>query len=76
MSTKANEQIPLKNPEIAGQLAQYKQVSIMLKEFVVEHGLSVKIRGSDYINVEGWQFLGSILGLTAIVLRVKDISEF
>jgi hypothetical protein len=58
-----------------GQLAQYQQISKTLRDFVIKQNLSSTIKGREYINVEGWQFLGSLLGLTAIILRVQDISE-
>ncbi|WP_299459352.1 hypothetical protein [uncultured Microscilla sp.] len=65
----------IKKTEFTGQLARYQQISTALRDFVMKQNLSATIKGNEYINVEGWQFLGSLLGFTAIILRVKDIGE-
>lgn len=61
----------ISDPEMVVKLA--KEV----KRYVDSQGLSVKIQGSNYVMVEGWQFAGSLFGLMgkAVSYDNKSIYE-
>jgi len=44
-----------------------KAFAVELKTFIVSQNLYTPIQGKNYVNVEGWQFAGGSLGLTALV---------
>lgn len=46
-----------------------------LKEVIVKNNLYVNIKGKNYILVEGWQFLGGMLGVVAKSDGLEDISK-
>src|ERR1044072_6117771 len=46
-----------------------------LQEFVRTQGLTTNIHGKQFVNVEGWQFAGSQLGLIAVVTGTRDLSK-
>ena len=46
----------------------------ILTEFIVERNLSTQIQGKQYINVEGWQFAGMLLGLRPLITELTDMS--
>lgn len=46
-----------------------------VKQFVVEQNLFTDIKGKKYVNVEGWQFAGAILGLTPVVQKVEKLES-
>ena len=58
----------LTKPEQLGELA------IALKKHIVKHGLYTPIGDKKYVNVEGWQFAGGLLGLTPRVKRTENLS--
>lgn len=64
------ERYGIANPQdivtIAKQVARY----------VESQKLSSKIQGSMYVQVEGWQFAASLLGLTAKVVECKNESSY
>ena len=50
-----------------------------LKAFIVANNLSSKVRGNEdkeYVNVEGWQFAGSRMGVVPIVEHVINVSDY
>jgi hypothetical protein len=47
----------------------------VLKDHIKKNGLTSKIQGKDFVNVEGWQFAGAMLGLTAIPDEPIDMSN-
>lgn len=57
---------PQKNIELAN----------MLKLFISQNGLSTKIQDRQYVNVEGWAFAGSQLGLYPILIESKNESTY
>jgi hypothetical protein len=61
--------LSLSNPE------QTLKFAGELKQFITEKGLSVKIQNKDYINVEGWQFAGMMLGLYPVITKLDDLSH-
>lgn len=54
---------------------QMAQMANVLKSHVVKHKLYSPIMGKNYVQVEGWQFAGSLMGLFPMVSEVKDLSE-
>ena len=57
------------------QPAQMARMATVLKSHIIDNGLFTDIKGNNYVNVEGWQFAGGLLGLVAIVRKVEDISD-
>jgi hypothetical protein len=47
----------------------------VLKDYIKQNGLTTKIQGRDYVNVEGWQFAGGMLGIFPVVQLVVDESN-
>ncbi|MBC6988681.1 MULTISPECIES: hypothetical protein [Hymenobacter] len=45
-----------------------------LAKFIKENKLSTSVQGKDYVNVEGWQYAGSRLGIVPIVDHVINVS--
>lgn len=45
-----------------------------LGKFIKENRLYQNIQGKEYVNIEGWQYAGSRLGLAPIVKKVINIS--
>lgn len=45
-----------------------------LKRFISENKLYQNIQGKEFVNVEGWQYAGSRLGIVPVLGDVKNIS--
>lgn len=45
-----------------------------LANFIKENKLTTSVQGKDYVNVEGWQYAGSRLGIVPIVEHVINMS--
>lgn len=45
-----------------------------LAQFIKEMKLSMPVNGREYVNVEGWQYAGSRLGIVPIVESVTNVS--
>lgn len=58
----------LQKPEKVAEMAK------VLKTHIVKHNLYTAIQGKNYVNVEGWQFAGGMLGIMPRVVEVKDLS--
>lgn len=56
---------PSKTLELAGELTK----------FITERKLTSNIKGKEFVNVEGWQFAGSQLGLMPILTELLDLSS-
>lgn len=54
---------------------QMVKMANVLKAYVVKNKLYSPIAGKNYVQVEGWQFAGSLMGLFPTVTEVKDLSE-
>lgn len=46
-----------------------------LAKFIRENKLTHNVQGKEYVNVEGWQYAGSRLGIVPIVEQVLDMSQ-
>lgn len=61
--------------EVQSERAEYSLIkpkditnfSKVLKEYITQSGLSTKIRGDQYVNVDGWKFAGLNFGLIPVV---------
>jgi hypothetical protein len=51
------------------------QLANTLKRHIVDNNLFTPIQGKNYVQVEGWQFAGGLLGLIPRVVRLEDISR-
>jgi hypothetical protein len=51
------------------------QLAKELGKFIKENKLYQNVQGKEYVNVEGWQFAGSMLGITSVVKEVTNISN-
>ena len=45
-----------------------------LAKFIKENKLTTNVQGKEFVNVEGWQYAGSRLGIVPIVQKVKNRS--
>lgn len=46
-----------------------------LTKFIKDRQLSTTIKGKEYVNVDGWQFAGSQLGIVPVLLSLTDLSK-
>ena len=54
--------------------AQLGNLATLVQEHIELHKLFTPIQGKKYVNVEGWQFAGAMLGIVPIVENVTDTS--
>lgn len=47
----------------------------ILKRHIVQHKLYTPIVGKNYVQVEGWQFAGSLMGLFPMVTEITNLSK-
>lgn len=57
-----------------GAFSQMQGMAIQLKQHILSQKLSVSISGKDYVQVEGWQFAGGLMGLYPKIVSVQDLS--
>ncbi|WP_026463809.1 hypothetical protein [Adhaeribacter aquaticus] len=50
-------------------------LAIDLAKFIKENKLYQNIQGKEYVNVEGWQYAGSRLGILPVVAEVVNMSS-
>lgn len=78
MSAESKNQLQHREPDglsyNLNQAGSMMQLASVLTDFVKEKRLSQNIQGRPYVNVEGWQFCGGMLGILPIVRSTKDIS--
>jgi len=51
--------------------AHAPNIATLLKDIIKKQGLSSQISGREYVNVEGWLTLGSLMGVFADVVDVR-----
>jgi len=59
-------------------IAKPEEMQVMakvLKEYIVKNNLYVNIVGKNYVEVEGWQFAGGLMGLFPRVVKVENVSK-
>lgn len=54
--------------------SQMVAMSVVLKRHVVEQKLYTSIQGKNYVQVEGWQFAGGLMGLYPRVTEVENLT--
>ncbi len=59
----------LNNPKKALELAK------VLQQYVKDNNLTSKIIGKEYVNVEGWQFAGTSLGIVPIMISCDQMES-
>ena len=52
-----------------------EKVASALKDVLVKRGMLATIQGKEYVKVEGWQTLGSMMGVTAVVVSTEKIDD-
>lgn len=55
-------------------LDQYKQFARDVKKYIMDNKLFVNIQGKNYVYVEGWQFMGGMLGIEAVPTELVNLS--
>jgi hypothetical protein len=50
-------------------------LAVDLAKFIKENNLFQNIQGKEYVNVEGWQYAGSRLGILPVVEHVINVSQ-
>lgn len=50
-------------------------LAVDLAKFIKENKLYHNIQGKEYVNVEGWQYAGSRLGILPVVKELTNISD-
>lgn len=63
--TKKPEKMPVLYQKLG--MARAKKLANELSNFARENNLQIEIAGKQYMQVEGWQFIGTQMGLTDIV---------
>lgn len=58
----------------AEKMEDVVKMSVVLKSYVVKQGLFSNIKGKNYVQVEGWQFAGGMLGFSPRVSKIENLS--
>ena len=56
-----------------GSPAELLEFAKTLKTFIIEQELYTNISGKNYVHVEGWQFAGAVMGMSAVVTKVERL---
>ena len=51
------------------------QLATDVARFIRENKLFLHLQGKEYVNVEGWQYAGSRLGILPIVEELTNLSD-
>lgn len=57
------------------QSAETLDLAKDLKQFIEANRLTTQVQGKDFVNVEGWQYAGSRLGIVPIVEHVINVGN-
>lgn len=55
-------------------LKEVQTFSTEVKKFIHENKLWSNVQGRPYVNVEGWQFMGGMMGITTAVKNLENLS--
>jgi hypothetical protein len=70
---------PLKKPRIESydiaRSDETMHLAVDLAKFIKENNLYQNIQGKEYVNVEGWQYAGSRLGILPVVEHLINVSQ-
>lgn len=64
----------IENYDLA-QAGQMVDMSKLLKLHIIEQKLFTPIAGKNYVQVEGWQFAGGLMGLYPRIISVENLSN-
>ena len=67
------KEIVIKNYDIA-KVSEVTTMANTLKSHIVKNKLYTAIRNKNYVEVEGWQFAGGMLGVLPRVVSVENMS--
>ncbi len=56
-------------------LKSFKDFAKDVKQYIYKNKLFVNIQGHAYVYVEGWQFMGGMLGIEAVPSDLKNLSD-
>lgn len=56
-------------------VAKATAVADALKDVIKQRNLYAKIQGREHVKVEGWQLLGSMLGVTAVCVATEQVAN-
>lgn len=70
-----NNKTDLFSLEPADQMKYGAQLAAALKDFIQKQDLSVNIQGKEYVKVEGWTTLGTMLGILPRETSVKILES-
>lgn len=59
----------------AEMIARAAEVATVLRDVIVKQHLAVNIQGREYVKVDGWAAMGSLLGLLPREVDVKEIAD-
>jgi hypothetical protein len=60
---------------IKGTVAGISQVANTLKDFIRSNQLTTNFRGKEHVNVEAWEFLYHIMGLSPITVSTEKLED-
>lgn len=69
----STEIVPIEDYQLTRR-ADTTALATELADFIKAKGLSSNIQGKEFVNVEGWQYAGSRLGIVPIVRDTKDLT--
>lgn len=72
--TKVQKKVKIESYDIA-KSDETLHLAVDLAKFIKENRLYQNIQGKEYVNVEGWQYAGSRLGILPVVDHVVNISS-
>lgn len=76
MNTEDNKQIKKKIESYdISKSDETLNLAVDLARFIKENKLFLSIQGKEYVNVEGWQYAGSRLGILPVVEELINVSD-
>ena len=60
---------------VTQNLQSLKEFTKDIKRYIYKNKLFVSIQGHAYVYVEGWQFIGGMLGIEAIPITLDNLSD-
>jgi hypothetical protein len=77
MNTENNQKLVKKKVESydISKSDETLNLAVDLAKFIKENKLFHNIQGKEFVNVEGWQYAGSRLGILPIVEELTNISD-
>ena len=70
----AEQKLTVKDNYDLGKIAEITAMANVLKNHIVKNELYTKIVGKNYVNVEGWQYAGGLLGVFPRIVKIENLS--